>query len=87
MAAADLPGCASRYSYPGEAEIEERVAPAARARGYLTRAEFLALCRWKTPRSQPLCVENRDELVREVTRIALSATDEEIKIRVLLSVG
>ena len=80
----DLPVWASRYSYPGEAEIEERIAPAAHTRGYLTREEFLALCRWKTPRSQPRCAENRGELVCEVTRIALAATDEEIKIRMLL---
>src|SRR5438034_2773855 len=31
---------ASRYSYTGEEEIENRVAPAARKRGYLTRQEF-----------------------------------------------
>lgn len=31
---------AGRYSYPGEAEIEERVAPMSRDRGWLTREEF-----------------------------------------------
>jgi hypothetical protein len=84
IADADLLHWAGRYSYPGEAEIEERIAPVARDRGFLTREDFLALCRWKTPRSQPRCAENRDELVHEVTRIALSATDDEIKIRALL---
>jgi hypothetical protein len=78
---------ASRYSYPGEVEIEKRVGPMARARGWLTREEFLALCRWKTPRSQPRCAENREDLVREVTRIALSAAGEEIKIKALLMLG
>jgi hypothetical protein len=66
---AELASWAGRYSYPGEGEIEEHVAPIARGRGYLTRDEFLSICRWKTPRSQPRCAENRDELVREVTRI------------------
>jgi len=80
----ELPRWASRYSYPGEAEIEKRVAPTARARGYLMRDEFLELCRWKTPRSQPRCAANRDDFVREVSRIALAATNEELKIRVLL---
>src|SRR5262249_14462276 len=75
---------ASRYSYPGEAEMEERMARHARARGYLTRDEFLELCRWKTPRSQPRCAENRDSFVREVTRVALATPNEELKIRVLL---
>ena len=55
-----------------------------RARGYLLRSEFLALCRWKTPRSQPRCARNRDAYIREVTRIALSTRNEELKIRVLL---
>jgi hypothetical protein len=80
----DLRHWASRYAYPGDAEIEERIAPAARARGYLVRDEFLALCRWKTPRSQPRCAENRDEFVREVSRVALATADDELKIRVLL---
>lgn len=75
---------ASRYAYPGESEIEERVAPTARARGYVTRDEFLELCRWKTPRSQPRCAANRDDFVQEVTRVALATADEELKIRVLL---
>lgn len=78
-----LAAWASRYSYPGEAEIEERVAPA-RIRGYLLREEFLALCRWKTPRTQPWCAENREDYVNEVTRIALTTRNEELKIRVLL---
>ena len=75
---------AGRYSYPGEAEIEKRAAPTARARGYLLRDEFLELCRWKTPRSQPRCAENGEDYVCEVSRIALAATNEELKIRVLL---
>jgi hypothetical protein len=75
---------ASRYSYPSEAEIENRVMPSARARGYLQRDEFLELCRWKTPRSQPRCKANGEDFVRDVTRIALGTSNEELKIRVLL---
>src|SRR6185295_2081129 len=62
---------ADRYSYPSEEDIEKRVAPSARDRGYLQRDEFLELCRWKTPRSQPRCETNSEELIREVTRTAL----------------
>jgi hypothetical protein len=81
----DVGQWASRYAYaPSESHVEEHIAPAARARGYLTRDEFLALCRWKTPRSQPRCAENRDDFVREVSRVALATPDEELKIRVLL---
>ena len=84
MPESELTTWASRYSYPGEAEIEKRVGPNARARGYLQRDEFLELCRWKTPRSQPRCATNGEDYVRDVTRVALAATNEELKIRVLL---
>jgi hypothetical protein len=79
----ELASWADRYSYPGDSDIEQVVAPA-RARGYLVRREFLALCWWKTPRSQPRCRRNRDDYVREVTRVALSTKNEELKIRALL---
>jgi len=75
---------AHRYFYPREPDIVGRVAPAARERGFLTRDEFLEICRWKTPRTQPRCEENRDVFIEEVTRIALSTSDEELKIRILL---
>jgi len=84
FAESDIPYWASRYSYPTASQIERCVAPAARARGYLTREEFLAICRWKSPRSHPKCAQNRPRLVKEVTRVALAARDEEMKIKVLL---
>lgn len=74
---------ASRYSYPGEEEIEKGIAPAARKRGYLTRDEFLRLCRWKTPRSALLCAKNDEDYVREVTGTSLCSRNEEFKIRTL----
>jgi hypothetical protein len=79
-----IPVWAARYFYPKESEIVDGVAPMARDRGYLNLAEFLALCFWKSPRTRPRCEENREALVEAVTRTALSAEDEELKIRVLL---
>ena len=55
----------------------------ARARGWLTRAEFLALARWKTPRSQPLCARNAEADVRAITAVALSTPNERLRIAVL----
>ena len=75
---------AARNSEPGDAVIENRIGPGARARGYLTRAKFLRICEWKTPRSRPLCVRNSAPLVRKVTCAALSTRDEELKMRTLL---
>jgi hypothetical protein len=83
MPESELPTWAGRYSIPADAEVE-KVGPSARARGYLERDEFLELCRWKTPRSQPRCAANSEEFVREVTRTAFGTRNDELKIRVLL---
>jgi hypothetical protein len=79
----DLGTWASRYPSTDEVSVVEVLAPRARSRGHLTRNEFLALCRWKTPRSQPICRRNSESLVRETTRVALAAGNEELKIGVL----
>jgi hypothetical protein len=77
---ADIPTWATRYAYPGEADVENQVAPAAHARRFLMREEFLALCRWKTPRSQSRCARNRSAFIEAVTRISLETEDDELKI-------
>jgi hypothetical protein len=76
---------ARAYSYAGEDQLVEELAPRARARGHLTRAEFLALCRWKTPRSQPRCAKNAAVTIREATQIALATADEQAKVYILRS--
>lgn len=78
-----IPIWAGRYDYPGDAEVEA-VASANKARGYLTTEEFLTLCKWKTPRSQPKCAINSEEFIREVTGIALSTNHDELRIGALL---
>ncbi len=74
---------ASEYSYPGEDLIVQKLGPAARARGYLRKSEFLRLCRWKSPRSQPRCEKNSSVKVREATSIALATKDEQAKMYIL----
>jgi hypothetical protein len=76
---------ADRYSYPAETEFENEIAPRARLRGYLTRPEFIELCRWKTPRTQPLVRENPADIVEAVTRASLESRHEHVKIGVLRS--
>jgi hypothetical protein len=80
----DIAHWAARFSFPSESKIERQIAPAARRRGYLTKKEFLAICRWKTPRSRQRCKRNRPAFVKEVTRIAFATGDEELKITALL---
>jgi len=63
--------------------IEQTIAPSARRNGMYSREEFLKLCHWKTPRSQPRCAKNADDFIHEVTRIALSAKNERVRIEAL----
>lgn len=76
------PALASRYPASEDTEVEA-IGAAARARGYLTRDEFLTLCRWKTPRSASRCLKNSEILIREATRFALSTPEEELRIGTL----
>jgi len=78
-----IPYWANRYSYGSEVRFEEGIAPVAKARGYLTKPEFMELCRWKTPRTQPLVRENPADVVEAVTRAALESRHEHVKINVL----
>jgi hypothetical protein len=57
---------------------------AARARGHYTRAEFLDICAWKTPRSRPRVVANSEAAVINATGRALAARDEATRIAALL---
>lgn len=74
---------AQRYTYPGEDEMVGEIGPMAQERGYFDKQSFLKLCRWKSPRTQPRCAENEERYIREVTRIALSTPEEQLRIEVL----
>ena len=69
-------------------EFDERpglaIGAAARARGHYTRAEFIQVCAWKTPRSRPRVAANSARAVVGATRRALSADDEATRFRALL---
>lgn len=75
---------ASRYVYPGEDHLIQKLLPPARQRGYLKKEEFLAVCRWKTPRSQPRAATNEPDYLKSVTDIALKEeTPDRLKIEIL----
>jgi hypothetical protein len=65
-----------RYAYEDDGEVI-RIGQLAREREHYTRDEFLAVCRWKTPRSAPLVALNTAESVEAVTRVALSEASSE----------
>jgi hypothetical protein len=80
---ADIPTYAARYSYEDDAEVVA-IGRRARARGSYTRREFVRVCRWKTPRSGPLVVQNSAQDIRAETRVALSAdADDDEGMRAL----
>jgi hypothetical protein len=65
----------------------ERVGEAVRTRGHYTRAEFVEVCAWKTPRSRPKVASNPEPVVIATTRRALGATDEAARMSALLELN
>ena len=80
----DIPRWALEYSYSeNDADFILQVRPAVQERGHLTRPEFLAICRWKTQRSQSRCARNDEKTIRIVTQAALATPDEALKMDLL----
>jgi len=79
----DIGKWAERYAFgPGDA-APLALAPTIQKRGFLKKAEFVALSRWKTPRTQKRCAANSAEFVKVVTATSLSSSDERLRIEVL----
>ena len=60
---------------PGTAALIRRLAHVKTA-GRFTRAEFLAMCRWKSPRSRHHCERNTAATIRRVSAAVLAARSE-----------
>ncbi len=80
---AAIPEWAARYPVDYDTSIETNIAPLVKAQGYFTQAEFIELCRWKTPRSKPLVKSNAEDYIRATTQTALSTPSERLRIEVL----
>jgi len=50
-----------------------------RQRGYLTKREFLEICRWKSPRVIRLCEKNSPDRIRRHSATALASRSERIR--------
>jgi len=74
---------AGRYPVEHDSQVEGELSPRVRARGHLTKAELVELCRWKTPRTGPRVEENGEGFVIAVTSTALSTANEQLRIEVL----
>lgn len=78
----ELEKYAIKYEYPTDKILDE-IKTSAREKNYLTKDEFLKICAWKTPRSKPRCASNSEDFIKEVTRIALTTTSDQLRIEVL----
>ena len=79
---ADVPYWSARYDAAYDADIAA-LAPAARARGYLTHDELSQLGRWKSPRIGRHLADNDSTYVEAVTATALSTPSEQLRLEVL----
>jgi hypothetical protein len=75
---------AERYPIEYDRELETVITPPAKVRGYFLLEEFVSLCRWKTPRSQPRVAGNPGDYIEVVTQTALSTSNERLRIEVLM---
>lgn len=74
---------ASRYAYGGDEEVERLIAPTVRKKGWLDKSAFLALCTWKSPRTQRRCAQNPSDFIKVVTLTAFATPQERLRIEVL----
>jgi hypothetical protein len=69
---------------PPTAELIRELRPA-RARGYLTKAELQAVCRWKSPRAIHRIRSNTARRIRVLTASALRTRSERRRLKALTS--
>lgn len=74
---------ASLNTDTGYVPFQKTIGPAVASRGYMEQSEFLQMCTWKSPRIKSRCTSNSASYIKEVTRIALSAQSEQLRIQAL----
>ena len=62
--------------------VTQDIFPSYTRNGFLTKKEFLTVCAWKTPRSKPRCESNEEDLIREVSALAISTESERLRIQI-----
>jgi len=56
-------------------------------RGYLTKAELITVCRWKSARAIKQIRRNREETIKKITRRAFATRSERKKLELLRSLN
>jgi len=72
---------ARAYDYPETDQRPIEIGDAARSDGFLKRADFLIIARWKSRRPVKLHEQNDEETVREITRFALATPCEPLRLK------
>lgn len=60
--------------------IEQEVFPSFRAKGFLTKSEFVTVCYWKTPRTRSRAQSNDEGFIREISSLAFTTQSEQLRI-------
>jgi hypothetical protein len=84
FAKARIQHVAHQYDLAGDRLMVDRIGPRVRDQGYYTRAQLVRTCRWKSARPRRHVEKNADSFVREVTRTALAAKHERVRIELPL---
>ena len=72
--------------YPATAELIRRLRHVRRA-GEFSRAEFVQMCRWKSPRAMPLYRRHRAARIRTLSRAVLATADEPRRMELLTALA
>ncbi|MCD6571510.1 MAG: hypothetical protein J7L53_12480 [Deltaproteobacteria bacterium] len=78
----DIIHWANRYSYPEE-DLACNISIRIRNAGFIEKEDFLALCKWKSPRIMRHCGQNNADFIREITRVAFHSESEQLRIEAL----
>ena len=79
---ADIARWANRYEFEDDGTVMACGATA-RDRGWYTQDEFLTITDWKTDRQKSRTRRNSASAIEDATRLALTTTDERLRIGVL----
>jgi len=80
---AQIPALEKRYVYARVETDLMALCPEIRRRGHLTKEQLQLLAYWKSPRSAGQVEKNSESFVKEITGLALSASDERSRIEPL----
>ena len=79
----DLKGLADKYSYRPNKEEPSVMKGKIDKQGHLTKKDLIELVDWKAPRTVKKLKKNKDEYVKEITQITLTAKNERTRIEAL----